>query len=260
MKDHLWFDRERELATLRDAARSGTSLHISGPAGAGKSALVERALMGLKPPSARRFLRVDAPAGLRDLLQKLVAELRAARDAALAAQLRSDCVRAADFTRWLRAQSSSRLKGALYRSADAANLAVVVDHAPALTAAEAKVLVELARMRATPVWFITRRSDGRAATLLKGIYWEPASRLSLGPLPAADARELLEAGIRAYRLEQFELADFRSDALRLSGRLPGAILGLCRLAADTRYHMGNRIKTRVAYVDLKTAGRWQRGR
>jgi energy-coupling factor transporter ATP-binding protein EcfA2 len=259
LNGHLWLDRERELAALREAARSGRSLLISGPAGAGKSALVEHALSVLKPAASRRFLRAGGPAGLRDLLRKLIAELRAARDATLAAELRSAGVRAEGFSRWLGAQSSSRLKGAVYRSADAARLAVVVDHAPALTAAEAKVLVELVRMRRTPVWFITRHSDGRVAQLLAEIYWDRSSRLVLGPLPPAAARELLDAAIRSNRLERFDLADFRPEVLRLSRRLPGAILGLCRLASDAGYRSGNRIKTRVAYVDYETAGRWHKG-
>jgi hypothetical protein len=265
LKNRVWVDRERELRALGEAMRSGRSLLIWGEAGAGKTALVERAIESLQPQAARRFLRAaelrSAPTrGLRDLLEKLVAELRAARDPTLAAQLRSEGVRAGGFTKWLRAQSSSRLKGALYRAADAAKLAVVVHHAAALTAAEAKVLTELVRMRGTPVYFITRRKDGREAGLLADVYWDAASRLLLGPLPASAARELLETAIRRHRLERFELGDFRSQVLRLSGRLPGAILGMCALASEPRYRSGNRVKTRVAYVDFKTAGRWQKRR
>jgi AAA ATPase domain len=253
LKDCLWLDREPELTALREALASGRSLLITGPAGAGKTALVDRALASLKPVAARRFLRVNGPKGLHDLLEKLVAELHAARDKTLAAQLPSEGVRADGFAKWLRAQSSSRLKGALYRAADASDCAVVLDHAAVLTAPEAKVLTELAGMRRTPVYFITRNHDASAAALLPKIFWDPATRLELGALPERAAAKLLEQAIRQQGLGSFELQDFRAEVLRRSGRLPGAMLTLCALAAEPRYHYGKRIKTKLVYIDFKLA-------
>ena len=217
LKDGLWLDRASELSKVCEAIRSRRSLLILGPASAGRTARLARALACLKPQAA-------------------------------------EGVRPGDFNHWLRAQSSSRLKGALYRAADAGKYLLVLDHAPALTAAEAKVLKELALMRATPVYFLARPEDERSIALVSDVYWNPAWRLRLGPLPERAARELLEAAIRLHRLERFELRGFRPQVLRLSGRLPGAILEMCALAADRRYHYGERIKTSVLYVDFRTAG------
>ena len=46
-----------------------------------------------------------------------------------------------------------------------------------------------------------------------------------------------------------DLEDFRDDILRLSGHLPGSIVRMCELAADSRYHYGDRIKIKLVHVD-----------
>jgi AAA ATPase domain len=243
--------RENEAADLRRGFHERQSLLLVGAAGSGKTALVSRVLEELR--NARCFY-LSAPSGLHGLLRMLVRKLYAAGDKTLRAQLRAERVSAQDFARWLRAQSSSRLKGALYRAVEAREYSIILDHAPALTAAEAKVLQELALMRSTPIYFLARPEDKRALALVSKIYWNPAWRLRLGPLPPRAARELVEHAIRRHGLDRFELAGFRPKILRLSGRLPGAIVEMCALAAEPRYRYGERIKTNVLYVNFRTAG------
>jgi hypothetical protein len=63
------------------------------------------------------------------------------------------------------------------------------------------------------------------------------------------ARELLEFCIRDFGLNLLDLEDFRKEVLRLSGLLPGAISKMSRLATDSRYRFGDRIKIKLVHVD-----------
>lgn len=243
--------RETEVALLRRACLERQSLLLVGPVGSGKTALARQVLAGL---SGKRAFYLSGPAGLRDLLRGLVTNLHAAGDATLRAQLRAERVGRQDFGRWLRVQSSSRLRGALYRAAKDAPCWIFLDHASRFTCAEAKVVRELVGMCGTSVHCLVRDEDEPAAVLLRNLYWNPASHLRLGPLPEDAARELLERAIGERGLERFELAGFRQQLLRLSGRLPGAILDMTALAAQARYHAGKQIKTRLVYVDYRMAG------
>lgn len=245
--------REAECARLRQAILRRESLLILGAPGSGKTALVASTIAGLNGDLQSRCLYLSAFKGLQDFLRRVVERLHEAGDAILAGQLRSESVRRDKFKNWLGAQPSSRLKGALYRSADNTEYWVFLDRVTALTVAEGKVVRELARMRGTPVYFIAREYGGRATGLLSDLYWNPASRLWLGALSQRAARELLEYAIREHGLERFDLRDFRAEVLHLSGGLPGAILQMCGLATDPRYRYGNHIKTSLVYIDFRMA-------
>jgi hypothetical protein len=81
------------------------------------------------------------------------------------------------------------------------------------------------------------------------LYWNDALRIHVAPLHERAAKELLEICIRMFRLDSVDLEGFRENILRVSGLLPGAIVKMCELAADSRYHYGDRIKFKLVHVD-----------
>ncbi len=104
-------------------------------------------------------------------------------------------------------------------------------------------------MRGTPVYLQPQGGDRRDAGHAADLYWLEEHRLHVPPLSEPAARELLEFSIRRFGLAVLDLEDFREKVLRLSRRLPGAIVKMCALAADPRYQYGRRVKTRLVYVD-----------
>ena len=246
--------RDSQKARLRQAIQNRQGLLIWGPAGIGKTALVMRVLEDHPVAAAGSIIYLSGVGSLRPLLRTLLRRLHDIEDVTLRRQLRSEGVRKATFDSWLRSLSTSRLRGALYRSMEAGQYWVFLDHLPPLTHAVAKVVKELVQMRDTPVYIVARGQSKAEIGHVTDLYWSDRQRLNLGPLPAKAARDLLEWCIRHYDLTSLNLEGFREELLRRSGRIPGALIKMCALAAEPRYHYGTQIKTKLIHIDSLVRG------
>lgn len=254
--DGLGFvDRKNESRRLAKAIVERQSLMVSGPAGIGKTALVSQVIAGLPAGLARRCLGVQGPEDLQDLLRMLVRRLYEAEDVLLRRQLHSEGVSTRTFGAWLKGLSTSRLKGALYRMLEGGDYRVILDHLPRLTEAMARVVKELFWMRNTPVYLVLRDEDQqRINWLCRFFYWGAQERLTLQPLPTPAAAVLTATCLQRSQISQPEPAGLRAQVLKLSKRVPGAIIDLCALAADPRYQCESGIKIRSAYLSYLTKG------
>ncbi len=250
-----FLDRESESRRLDEAIRTRESLMVIGPAGIGKTALVCEVIRHLPPDLAERCLYLRGVKDLQDLLRQLIQALYVLKDRNLRQQLHAEGISILTFDAWLKALSSSHLKGTLYQTVERGDYCVFLDHLPPLTRAVAKVIKELFWMRKTPVYLLIR--DELEQHLYKFnnfFYWGDRERLALQPLPAHAAAELLESCIKRFGLSRLDLEDFREEALELSKRVPGAIVKMCALAADPRYQCESRIKIKSVYIDYLLSG------
>jgi hypothetical protein len=241
--------RKAESLRLHQAIRKRESLLICGPAGIGKTALLSKVLAEIPEDMTRSVISVDGLVGLQPFLRALLQRLHEAGDSTLRRQLRAEGVGGGGFKSWLKGQSTSRLKGAVYRSMQMASYWVFLDHVPPLTRAVGKVVRELVWMRNTPVYLLARGSSPEEVGHDANTYWDERQRLILGPLHESAARELLESCIRRFGLARLNLDDFRKKVLSMSGYNPGALVKMCELAAEPRYHYDSRIKTRLIHID-----------
>jgi hypothetical protein len=242
-------DREAERRRLHQAIRNRESLLICGPAGVGKTTLISTVLAEQPEGIARSAISVDGLDGLQPFLRALLNKLREVGDKTLGKQLRAERVGGGSFKGWLNSTPTSKLKGSIYRSVRMAPYWVFLDHLPPFTHAMANVLRELVWMLNTPVYLAARGSGPREVGHATNIYWGDQQRLVLQPLHKAAACELLEACIQRFSLARLNLDGFREAVLSLSGCNPGVLVGMCKLAADARYHYGSQIKTRMIHID-----------
>jgi hypothetical protein len=254
LRDIPFIDREREALRLHGAILRGESLLINGLADIGKTALVSKVLGDLPSSIARNCFYLSGVEGVQPLLRCLFQQLYKLEDPTLRRQLHVEGIRENTFKGWLQQQSTSRLKGAVYRSMEKGSYWVFIDHSPPLTHAEAKIVRELVWMRKTPVFLLARGLTEREAGHVGSVYWGSKQQLSLSPLPEQAGRELLEFCIQKFGLGKLDLEGFREEVLRFSGLLPGAILKMCSLANDPRYQYGSRIKTKLIYIDSLVNG------
>jgi hypothetical protein len=101
----------------------------------------------------------------------------------------------------------------------------------------------------TPVYLTGRGYSQAEIGYAWSLYWTDQYRIQLEPLTETPARKLLELCIRNFGLTSLDLAGFRDEILQISERLPGSIVKMCELAADARYHYGDRVKLKLVHVD-----------
>ncbi|HKO05969.1 MAG TPA: ATP-binding protein [Candidatus Acidoferrales bacterium] len=245
----VFLGREAESARLRAAIERRESLAIWGPADAGKTALVRHAIAGLPREIARQCVYLPVRAAPRQMLRRLLEDMHAAGDEFLAGKFRGETGRGASFAQWAKRQTSLRMRGLFYRAAQEGKYRVFLDDVAGFSDAFARIVKELTWMRETPVYLIARGCGetelGRAARL----YWNDDLRLPVGPIAVPAARALVEHCIRRFGLSRLNLDGFREGILRLSERLPGAIVKMCARAVDTEYYFGGRVETRLLHVD-----------
>ena len=246
--------RAAEFQKLHEALKRRESLLILGPAGIGKTALAMKVLNSLPSPLARSAIYLSGADGLQPLLRSLLSRLYEAGDMTLRRQLRAEGIRKGTFQPWLKSLSTSRLRGSLYRSAEMGRYCIVLDHMQPLTHAVAKVVRELIQMRNAPVYLLARGLSEAEIGHVTDLYWSDRQRLSLGPLSKDPAHQLLEWCVQRFGLARLNLTGFREQVLQLSGQIPGALIMMCALAAEPRYHYGAQIKTKLIRIDSLVRG------
>lgn len=244
-----WVGRQQELRRLCDAMEKRESLLIWGDADAGKTALLGKAI-GQSPTDAQKAcLYADGGASVKEILLKLVRSLWENGHPRVTEKWRAAQGHHHMVSAWLREQSGGQLSRMVCGALAEQPCWIFLDHAPPCTHSVAKFLKNLMWRWNTPVYTVARGFSPVEAGQAWSLYWTDKYRLHLGPLPETDAAELLRLCIRRYALIRLELEDFREEVLRLSGRLPGAIVKMCALAAKPKYQYEQRIKTTLIHVD-----------
>ncbi len=251
----VFVDRDSERGRLREAILKPQSLVIGGAPGVGKTALLSHVIQSLPAGLRSRCLCIGGARDLQDLLRRLIRALYEAQDARLRAQLHREGISHLTFESWLKALTSSRLRGTLYRAIEGGDYRVFIDHLSQLTLAAAKVIKELFWMRRAPVYLVPQAGAERLlARFDRFFYWGDQESLTLGPLPRVAANDLLENCIERCNLLALDLTGFRAEVLELSKCVPGAIVKMCALAADARYQYGSRVKIKSVYIDYLLTG------
>ena len=247
--DTPFFGRERELERLLAAIRDRRSLLIFGVPDSGKSALVERALAALPWTMKNACLRVSAEESPQNLLRQLVMRLFAAKDAVVCAAIPAQASHPERLERWVKKQTSGRLRGLVFRAFDRGCYWTFWDDAGRLGLAHSRFLREVVRMRNTPAYLLARGVEeidiGRAGR----IFWSEDQRLELGPLANEEAQALFDAVIEREGLQGLELDEFREQVLEAGRKLPGAIVRMAAMAAQPQYRYGNTVKAKLISME-----------
>jgi hypothetical protein len=241
--------RERELYRLRTAIQKRESQLIWGQRDAGKTFLIRQAISGLPEAERGKCVYWTGTATGRHLVSRFLRGLYVAGDPVVRRKVHADRAGELTMDRWLNKQSLLRLRGILFSAAEHGDYRFFVDHLPPLTHKMAHLLKEIMYRCKTPVYLTGHGYSQREIGYAWSLYWADEYRLQLEPLAESAAQELLEMCISNFGLASLDLAGFREEILHFSERLPGSIVKMCELAADSRYHYGDRVKLKLVHVD-----------
>jgi hypothetical protein len=242
--------REREREKLCAAIAERRSLLVCGPAGSGKSALLQDALSCVDECLRRKCIVCATEGAPSVIWERLVRSLAEADDPDVLTRVENEAGSYQRFESWVQDQTSLRLRGILRRAARAREYSIFLDAAAPLPDGTYRLLQEWVWSGRTPVILLgrglTQHELGKAAQL----YWHEGLRLSLGPLNLVSAEALLDQTIERLHLAELADVEFRDFVLEQSARLPGRIEGLCELASNEAYHYEGRVKLRTLAVDF----------
>ncbi|MGB6430320.1 MAG: hypothetical protein WBF06_07020 [Candidatus Acidiferrales bacterium] len=242
--------RNSELRRVRAAVRARESFLIWGPADAGKTALVKKAISEVPERERQGCIYWSGAASVRQLAEELLRRFYAAGDPCVHKKVPEDrSGRETSADSWFRDRSSGQLKALFYLAAAKSRYAIFLDHMPPATQPMARFLKQIIWRCHTPVYLLAPGCDREDIGHAWSIYFAEQYHIAIGPLSPAFARELLERSIRRFALDRFDLSGFRDDILRMSGHLPGSLVKMCELAAQPRYHYGDQIKVNLVHVD-----------
>lgn len=249
-------DRTQELRALRSAIQKRESRLVCGPTDSGKTTLIKKAISELSDKERRSCICWAGTASGRQLLSHFVGQLFELGDPFVRRIVHADRGTEASLSQWLRRQTSLRLRGILFTASSQGRYRFFLDDMSPTTHNMARLLKEVMYKCETPVYLAARSHSQDVIGCAWSLYWNDTLRVQLGPLNERAARKLLESCIRGLRLDLLDLGDFREEILRLSGRLPGSIVKMCKLAANPKYHYEDRIKIKLVHVDyLMQSGR-----
>ena len=241
--------RNRELDSLRSAILSRRSLIIHGPAGSGKSALLQSVLDSLPEEVRARCLFCSAFASPHQIWQRLVASLGAVGDPVVLERMRKEADPVSTVNSWVNRQTSLRLRGILRRAFRARDYLVFFDPPHPLPDGVYRLLQEWIWSGRVPVYLTSRETSETQLGRISGLFWHAGLRLALGPLSRLDAQLLLDQSMAAFHLDSAVDPEFREFAMQQTHLLPGRIVDLCRLASSPVYRSHGHFKLHTLAVD-----------
>lgn len=226
----------REYDRILQAIHCRESLAVIGPAGSGKSRLLE---LAARETGAIRVASSPVP---HRLLTAVAAALAEAGDPTLRSAAGSEPSGA-----WLSRQTSRTLRGLLWSALERTPRSVLLE---GFLGPSATTYRFFQRLIYTPgvALVVAARSTANLGAAAR-LFWDPRRRLELPPLSEAEARELFRRCADYFELRGLELDAFRERALASARGNPGEIVEMCRLAASPRYHSGRHIKFAPLRID-----------
>ncbi len=246
--------RENETRQLRESLRKRRSQLVWGPADSGKTFLIENVLSELSANEQQKCIYWTGLGTRRQLVEHFIRGLYLAGDSFVRSKVRVDRFSEAALGRWMTEQSALRLRGILFAAAERGDYRFFVDHLSPISQTVADLLKEIVNRTNTPVYLAGRGYSQAEIGYGWSLYWTDEYRIAVRPLSEGAARELLDICISRYALSALDLDGFREELLGLSGHLPGAIVKMSKLAADPRYHYGDRVKLKLLHVDYLMRG------
>lgn len=235
------FGHDKELAELRARLETRRSFVLHGPAGAGKTFLLQKVIS-----SYPWVLYCADTASSQTMFRELANELVRKKDREALARLGRDG--------WqLRRKSAIALRGIVLDALHEGRYSAVLDHLQCPSAALACDIRDLMNWGNTGVIAVARSAHMEEIGFIGSYFALRSERMELKNL---DAREAL--GFAEHLAGRIELCasnreEFLRKVVEFSNGAPGAIATMIRMASLPQYRCGDHIKVSPLYIDSRLA-------
>lgn len=227
-------ERVEETARLQARAQRRKSLLIFGPAGVGKTRLLEGfaktqpLALYVRDTSSPRELALTLLAGLSNLPGE---DLRLRKDP--------------------QTLSTSSLKGVVHRALDNLPCMMILDHLSAPSRVLTHMIKELNYYDRTPVFFAARTPHMEDIGTLQPLCADRSEQVEMKNLPSPIAMEFAHREADKSELWASNLEEALHSIVNWSEGNPGGILQMLRMAQLPRYRLEDQIKAHVLYLDYR---------
>jgi hypothetical protein len=232
------FDRAEELDALRKRLAIRKSTFVYGPAGAGKTLLLQQAM-----PEFDNILYCPNSSSPQAVVRCLAELLATRKDAAI---LRI-CKGSLDV---LLGKSSISLKGIVSDALRAANYMIVLDHLNRPSPALGSMIREVIVMSSTPVVAVARSAHMEDAGSVPALLPDRSERLAIKNFDSDTAKAFAIQVSGRQRLEAENLHSVLDSMIKSSEGNPGAIIRMITMAKQSKYRNDDHIKWSPLYIDF----------
>ena len=235
------FLREEQLQCLRGRLQARQSFLFHGPAGVGKTLLLEHAIAGSK--GVLYSAQNPSP---QVLYRNLANALLAAKNS----RLSSSCVNKAAS---LQEKTFIAIKGLVHDAIRDSHLVVVLDHLARPSHSLASCVRDLMTGLGVAVVAVARSIHMEDAGYVLPLYPDRSERLALRNFDPQIARRFAAAVAQNEGLTAENLGQFLDRVVEYSAGNPGAILQMTRMAKAPKYAHDGQIKITPLYLDYRIA-------
>ena len=229
----------KERRRIEDAIQQGESLLVLGPAGSGKTTLVQSVAASIKDA-----LYVEYRPVLHDTLASLAVALAENGHPRFARLVKNG----QPPSKWAAGQTSVHLRGLIWSGLEAAPCLLILDNIEGSSFQAYRFFRRVYHSPGMTTIAISR--DLIQLGELHRLFWDPRKTIQMTPLSDSEAATLFELAADRFCLREFDLADFRPRVLDNAKGNPGQIVGMCRMARDSRYRSGKHILFAPLRIDL----------
>lgn len=227
-------ERVEEMTRLHARAQRRKSLLIFGPAGVGKTRLLQEFAkthpfaLYVRDTSSPRELVLALVAGLSNLPRK---DLRLTKDP--------------------HALSTSSLKGVVHRALDNLPCMMILDHLSGPSRVLTHMIKQLNYYDRTPVIFVARTPHMEDIGTLQPLCADRSEQVEVKNFPPLIAMEFAHKEADKGGLWASNLDEALHSIVESSEGNPGGILQMLRMAHLPRYRLDDQIKVHVLYLDYR---------